>query len=146
MNTKYITHLLYKKISYTYVFKPILDYLGICNKIIVQINHPLCCMGLTIDSFMSTGSMSLSVLFWATMLSAYQFSNLFRRNCLAVRFTLTSSGCSRSVQFGGTMTYIKSLLCSKFSTLLVVCPLNSSKITNPLCFKSKPSCLLLCVI
>lgn len=43
-----------------------------------------------------------------------------------------------------TMTYIKSLLSSNCNTLLVVCPLNSSKITDPVCFKSKPSCLLFC--
>ena len=41
MKIKYITYLLYKKISDAYVFKPILYYLEICDKITVQINHPL---------------------------------------------------------------------------------------------------------
>ena len=46
MKIKNITYLLYKKISDTYVFKLILDYLGICDKITVQINHTLCSNGL----------------------------------------------------------------------------------------------------
>ena len=45
MKIKYITYLLYKKISDTYMLKPILDYLGICDKITVQINLPLCSKG-----------------------------------------------------------------------------------------------------
>ena len=108
----------------------------------VQINHPLCSSGF---SFILTGSMSLSMLFWATMLFAYQFSNLLRRNCMAAQLTLTFSGCSRSMQLGEMITYIKSLFCSKFNTLLVICLLNSSKVSNPVCFKSKPSYLLFCV-
>ena len=41
MKIKYIVYLLYKKISDTYVFKAIFDYLGIWHKTTVQINHTL---------------------------------------------------------------------------------------------------------
>ena len=32
MMIKYIVYLMYKKVSDTYMFKPILDYLGTCDK------------------------------------------------------------------------------------------------------------------
>jgi len=52
----------------------------------------LAAIGFTILNLTSTGSISLPELFCGAMLSAYQFSNLFQRNCLAAQFTLTSSG------------------------------------------------------
>ena len=132
--------LTFKKVKYASILEIISDHVQMRLYIIRSLYHPFSPNGLHNTKLHVYWLVCRSTILLSHNFLCIRICILLQRKSFTGLLILTSSGCRRSVQLGGTITYSILFCPSKPNTSFIICPLNSSRITKAEWESANSSC------